>query len=85
MRDEIEETVERLAARGASKQEIRDALLGLHNKWTHKRSRLSQERQQRTYMLGRLGQFLYYFNYGHLGGDATADDLRLVKLIEKAP
>jgi hypothetical protein len=84
MRDDIEEIVERLAARGASKDEIRDALLGLHHKWTHRRSQLSQERQQRTYMLGRLGRFLHYFNFGYLGGDPTTpDDKRLVKLIEK--
>jgi hypothetical protein len=82
MRDEIEETVERLTAREASR-DLRDALLSLHHKWTLKRSRISQERQQRTYMLGRLGEFLHYFNFGYLGGDPTPDDRRLVKLIEK--
>jgi hypothetical protein len=39
MHNEIEETVERLAALGASREEIRDALLGLDRKWTGKRSR----------------------------------------------
>jgi hypothetical protein len=34
-------------------------------------------------MLGRLGQFLHYFNFGYLGVDPTPDDRRLVKLIEK--
>ena len=59
MRDEIEEIVERLAARGASKREIWDALLGLDHKWNRKRSRLLRERQERTYMLGRLGQLSF--------------------------
>ena len=68
MRDEIEEIVERLAARGASKREIWDALLGLDHKWNRKRSRLLRERQERTRMLGRLGQLLHYFHHGYPGG-----------------
>jgi hypothetical protein len=85
MRDEIEETVERLTARGASREEIRDALLGLDRRWTGKRRRRSEERQERTRMLGRLGQLLHYFHHGYPGGDPTANDLRLVELIKKAP
>jgi hypothetical protein len=35
-------------------------------------------------MLGRLGKLLHYFHRGYPGGDATADDRRLIELIEKA-
>ena len=78
MRDEIEETVEPLTARGASREEIGDALLGLDRKWTGKRSCRSEERQERTRMLGRLGQLLQYFIMATQAGT-------LLQLIKKAP
>ena len=85
LHDTIAETVERMVAREATREDIRAALLELDRRWTARRGGLLEARKQRERMLGRLGTILHYFAHGYPGDGATADDLRLIDLIRSLP
>ena len=76
MRDEIAETVERMVARRASLTEIGAALDRLAVKWEGQPSRTTAQREERKYMLGRLGKILHYFHHGYEGSDPSDEDRR---------
>ena len=86
MRGAIDDLVEReVQLPGATRESVFDALVEFDVELARRRLRSRTDERRRTYLHNRASRILLYFRHGFTSGKGTAEDVRLINLIESLP
>jgi hypothetical protein len=86
MRDEIDDLVEREAKLPrATRESVLIALVQFDGQLTRRRSKTLADKRGRTMLHNQAGRILLYFRHGFTAGNTSAEDARLIGLIEALP
>ena len=86
MRDEIDDLVEREAKLpAATRESVLIALVQFDGQLTRRRSKTLADKRRRTMLHNQAGRILLYFRHGFTAGNTSAEDARLIGLIEALP